>query len=166
MKHSVETVFGQLAAVKEFLMTLLLSMVPVIELRGGIPYGLAQGLTWWEAYGAAVIGNMLPVPVIMLGVRWVFGWLRKISPRLEQLVERLEKKAEKSSKLVHEYSLVGLCILVAIPLPGTGAWTGALVAAMLDLRMKHAVPVILLGVLIAGGIVTAISLGTIAVVGG
>ena len=88
-----------------------------------------------------------------------------MSPRLERLVARMEQKAEKHSKLVHEYSLVGLCILVAIPLPGTGAWTGALVAAMLDLRLKHSIPSIFLGVLIAGGIVTAISMGAIAVAG-
>lgn len=162
-------VFGQILAaipvVKDFLMTILVSAVPVIELRGGIPYGLAHGLNWVEAYGAAVIGNMLPVPVIVLCVRWVFDWLRRMSPRLERLVARMEQKAEKHSKLVHEYSLVGLCILVAIPLPGTGAWTGALVAAMLDLRLKHSIPSIFLGVLIAGGIVTAISMGAISVAG-
>ena len=149
--------------IKDILLTLLMSAVPVIELRGGIPYGLALGLEWWEAYPAAIIGNMLPVPFIILGVRWVFSWLRKISPWVEHLVSKMEEKAAKNAELVKKYEMVGLCILVAIPLPGTGAWTGALVAAMLEMRLKDALPVILLGVVIAGAIVTLASMGIIAV---
>ena len=149
--------------IKDILLTLLMSAVPVIELRGGIPYGLALGLEWWEAYPAAIIGNMLPVPFIILGVRWVFSWLRKISPWFEYLVSKMEEKAAKNAELVKKYEMVGLCILVAIPLPGTGAWTGALVAAMLEMRLKDALPTILLGVVIAGAIVTLASMGIIAV---
>ena len=149
--------------IKDILLTLLMSAVPVIELRGGIPYGLALGLEWWEAYPAAIIGNMLPVPFIILGVRWVFSWLRKISPWFERLVSKMEAKAAKNAELVKKYEMVGLCILVAIPLPGTGAWTGALVAAMLEMRLKDALPMILLGVVIAGAIVTLASMGFIAV---
>ena len=149
--------------IKDILWTMIMSAVPVIELRGGIPYGLALGLEWWEAYPAAVIGNMLPVPFIIWGVRWVFSWMRKISPWFERLVSKLEAKAAKNSALVEKYEMLGLCILVAIPLPGTGAWTGALVAAMLEMRMKHAWPMIFLGVVIAGAIVTMASMGVIAV---
>ena len=149
--------------IKDILLTLLMSAVPVIELRGGIPYGLALGLEWWEAYPAAIIGNMLPVPFIILGVRWVFSWLSKISPWFEHLVSKMEEKAAKNAELVKKYEMVGLCILVAIPLPGTGAWTGALVAAMLEMRLKDALPAILLGVVIAGAIVTLASMGIIAV---
>ncbi len=149
--------------IKDILLTMLMSAVPVIELRGGIPYGLALGLEWWEAYPAAVIGNMLPVPFIILGVRWVFSWLRKISPWFERLVSKMEEKAAKNAELVKKYEMAGLCILVAIPLPGTGAWTGALVAAMLEMRLKDALPMILLGVVIAGAIVTLASMGIIAV---
>ena len=149
--------------IKDILLTMLMSAVPVIELRGGIPYGLALGLEWWEAYPAAVIGNLLPVPFIILGVRWVFSWLRKISPWFERLVSKMEEKAAKNAELVKKYEMVGLCILVAIPLPGTGAWTGALVAAMLEMRLKDALPVILLGVVIAGAVVTLASMGIIAV---
>ena len=145
--------------IKDILLTLLMSAVPVIELRGGIPYGLALGLEWWEAYPAAIIGNMLPVPFIILGVRWVFSWLRKISPWFEHLVRKMEEKAAKNAELVKKYEMVGLCILVAIPLPGTGAWTGALVAAVLDMRLKKALPVIALGVAIAGFIVTCLTFG-------
>lgn len=140
-----------------------MSAVPEIELRGGIPYGLALGLEWWQAFPAAVLGNMLPVPLIILGVRWVFSWLRKISPWFERVVRKLEEKAARNSKMVEKYEMLGLCILVAIPLPGTGAWTGALVAAMLEMRLKRALPVIFLGVLIAGVVVTLASMGVIAV---
>lgn len=149
--------------VKDILWTLIMSAVPVIELRGGIPYGIALGLEWWEAYPAAVIGNMLPVPFIILGVRWVFSWMRKISPWFERLVSKLEAKAAKNAAMVEKYEMLGLCILVAIPLPGTGAWTGALVAAMLEMRMSRALPMIFLGVLIAGAVVTLASMGVIAV---
>ena len=149
--------------IKDIFWTILMSAVPVIELRGGIPYGLALGLEWWEAYPAAVIGNILPVPFILWGVRWVFSWMRKISPWFERLVSKLEAKAEKNAALVEKYEMIGLCILVAIPLPGTGAWTGALVAAMLEMRTRRALPVILLGVLIAGALVTLASMGVIAV---
>ena len=151
--------------VKEIILTLLMSAVPVIELRGGIPYGIASGLEWWEAYPAAVIGNLLPVPFIMLGVRWVFSWLRKLSPWFEHLISKMEEKAAKNSKMIEKYELLGLFILVAIPLPGTGAWTGALVAAMLEMRIKHTFPVIALGVLVAGAVVTLASLGLVAAIG-
>lgn len=149
--------------IKDIIWTLFMSAVPVIELRGGIPYGLALGLEWWQAFPAAVLGNMLPVPLIILGVRWVFSWLRKISPWFERVVRKLEEKAARNSKMVEKYEMLGLCILVAIPLPGTGAWTGALVAAMLEMRLKRALPVIFLGVLIAGVVVTLASMGVIAV---
>ena len=151
--------------VKEIFLTLLMSAVPIVELRGGIPYGFAQGIPWWQVYPAAVVGNMLPVPFIILGVRQVFAWLRKISPRFEGMVSRLESKADKKAAVVQKYEMLGLCILVAIPLPGTGAWTGALVAAMLRMRLKNALPVILLGVLVAGALVTLASMGIIAIFG-
>lgn len=151
--------------VKEIILTLLMSAVPVIELRGGIPYGIASGLEWWEAYPAAVIGNLLPVPFIMLGVRWVFSWLRKLSPWFEHLISKMEAKAAKNSEMIEKYELLGLFILVAIPLPGTGAWTGALVAAMLEMRIKHTFPVIALGVMVAGAVVTLASLGLVAAIG-
>ncbi|MGN0657977.1 MAG: COG2426 family protein [Emergencia sp.] len=140
-------------------MTALVAMVPVIELRGAIPLGVAAGLGVWEAMAAAIIGNLIPVPFIILFVRKVFAWMRKMSGRLDRLVCRFERKAQKQSQVVNKYEWAGLVILVAIPLPGTGAWTGALVAAMLDMRLKRAFPAILLGVVIAGLIVSYITYG-------
>lgn len=142
-----------------FLHTLLMAMTPVVELRGAIPYGLANGLNPWLTYLAAVIGNMIPVPFIMIFIRQIFFWLRQRSKWLGDRVDWLVQRAERKSQLVRKYALVGLTILVAIPLPGTGAWTGALVAALMDIRLRQSFPAVFLGVLIAGVIVTAIGLG-------
>ena len=136
-----------------------MAMTPVVELRGAIPYGLANGLNPWLTYLAAVIGNMIPVPFIMIFIRQIFFWLRQKSNWLKDRVDWLIQRAERKSELVHKYALVGLVILVAIPLPGTGAWTGALVAALMDIRLRQSFPAVFLGVLIAGVIVTAIGLG-------
>ena len=109
----------------EFLLTLLVSMVPVVELRGGIPFGVAAGLPVWAAYLAAVIGNLLPVPFIVVYIRRIFMFMRQHMPRLNSLVDRMEEKAHLKSASVLKYQYLGLAIFVAIPLPGTGAWTGA-----------------------------------------
>ena len=142
-----------------FIHTLLMAMTPVVELRGAIPYGLANGLNPWLTYLAAVIGNMVPVPFIMIFIRQIFFWLRQRSKWLGDRVDWIIQRAERKSELVRKYALVGLTILVAIPLPGTGAWTGALVAALMDIRLRQSFPAVFLGVLIAGVIVTAIALG-------
>lgn len=141
------------------LMTMLLSMVPVLELRGAIPIGVANGLNFWVAIGVSIIGNLLPVPFIILFIRKIFTWLRRLSRKLDGLVTRLEQRAQKKSDVVLRYAFWGLVVLVAIPLPGTGAWTGALVAAMLDMRLKRAFPAIALGVLIAGTVVAFVTYG-------
>lgn len=140
--------------------TLLMAMVPVIELRGAIPYGVAvAGLEIWQAALIAVIGNLLPIPFLVVCTRDVFAWMRKKSERLDRIVVRMEKKADKNKDVVLRYQFWGLMILVAIPLPGTGAWTGALVAALMDLQLKRAMPAIALGVVIAAIIVTWITYG-------
>ncbi len=143
------------------LLTLLVSMVPVVELRGGIPFGTALGLDPVSAAAAAIIGNLIPVPFIILFIRRIFDWLRKYD-RTRSLVEKFEKKAHLKSENVIKYQAFGLCIFVALPLPGTGAWTGALIAAVLDMRFKRAMPSIALGVLIAATIVTCITCGIVA----
>lgn len=147
------------AMVGKWATTFLLSMVPVIELRGGLPYGVSLGLSYPEALIAAILGNMLPVPFIILYIRHIFHWLKKRSPWWQEKITALEKKAHLKGRLVHKYSAIGLCILVAIPFPGTGAWTGALVAAILDMRLRDVVPTIFLGVCIAAAIMTAVTYG-------
>lgn len=136
--------------------TFVIAMAPVVELRGAIPYGLAQELPFWSVFLVALLGNLLPVPFIILFIRTLFSWLRK-TKLLGSLIEALERKAHLKGRLVNRYKTVGLFVLVAIPLPGTGAWTGALVAAFLDIRLRHAFPAIALGVIVAGLLVTIIS---------
>ena len=148
----------------ELFYTILIAMLPVVELRGAIPVGV--GMLGRSAlpsvYLAAVLGNMLPVPFIIVYIRRIFQWLRRRSRRLDGLVTRLETKAHLKGRMVTRYKYLGLCILVAIPLPGTGAWTGALVAAFLDMRLRSAVPAIFLGVVIAGILVSLVTGGVIA----
>ena len=144
---------------KAELITLLMAMVPVVELRGAIPYGVVAGLSVHTAFILAVIGNLIPIPFLVVFTRKVFEWLRTKSEGLDRMVCRLEAKADKNKELVEKSEFFGLMLLVAIPLPGTGAWTGALVAAMLDMRLKRAMPAIILGVLVAGVIVTTLTYG-------
>ncbi|NJE74193.1 small multidrug export protein [Pseudoflavonifractor sp. SW1122] len=143
----------------EFILTLLVSMIPVVELRGGIPFGVAAGLPVWAAYLAAVIGNLIPVPFIVVYIRRIFMFMRQHMPRLNSVVDKMEQKAHLKSAAVLKYQYLGLAIFVAIPLPGTGAWTGALVAAFLDMRLKKAMPSIAGGVLSAGLIISILSYG-------
>ena len=150
-----QTLFG------EMVFTGLVSMLPVVELRGGIPFGVGVGLPLPLAVLSAIVGNMLPIPFLILFTRQVFAWLRRHIPVLDGVISKLERKAEAKKKLVLKYEFWGLLVLVAIPLPGTGAWTGALVAAVLDMRLKDAVPTIFLGVCIASAIMTAVTFGVI-----
>ena len=136
--------------------TMLIAMAPILELRGAIPYGLAQGLPLALVFPLAVTGNMIPVPFLILFTRQIFALLRKI-PRLGRMIDALEKKAHVKGRIVNQYKTMGLYVLVAIPLPGTGAWTGALVAAYLDIRLRKAIPAIAGGVLTAGILVTLLS---------
>lgn len=149
----------------KYLMTFLVSMLPVVELRGAIPVGVSMGLNHWAAMGVSVIGNMVPVPFIILFIRRIFEWIRARIPKLEKTISKLESKAEGKWDKVHKYEILGLVILVAIPLPGTGAWTGALIAAIMNLRIKTAIPAILLGVVVAGFLVTGLTYGFTLAVG-
>lgn len=146
-------------AVGEFCFTILVSMVPVVELRGGIPFGVTLGLPVWAAYLAAIIGNILPVPFILVYIRRIFQWMRRKLPRLNRLVDKLEKKAHLKGQKVTKYKYLGLLLFVAIPLPGTGAWTGALAAAFLNMPLRKALPSIFAGVLIAGVAVSILTFG-------
>lgn len=146
----------------KFLATVLISMLPVIELRGGLPAGVAMGLPLREAFFAALLGNLLPVPFIILFARRGFAWVRAHIPRLGRWVDRIERKAWSKGDKVVRYQAWGLLLFVAVPLPGTGAWTGALIAALLDLRLKLAVPTITAGVFLAGIIISLLTYGAAA----
>ena len=142
----------------KIIMTMAVSAVPVVELRGGIPYGVVQGLPIWLAFLASVFGNMLPIPVILLFLDKVFDWMRSYE-KLAPIVHRLGAKAHLQGRKVIKYRKLGLMILVAIPLPGTGAWTGALVASVLDIPPRESIAPIFWGVVIAGILVTIATFG-------
>lgn len=147
--------------------TLLVSMVPVVELRGAIPFGHnVLGLGIWPTFFASIIGNIIPVPFIIVYIRRVFQWMRRHMPRLDRLVDRLEAKAHLKGRMVSKYEYLGLMLFVAIPLPGTGAWTGALAAAFLDMPLRRALPSVALGVSAAGVIISILSFGLGALFGG
>lgn len=145
------------------IVTLFISMVPIIELRGAIPVAVGMGLSPWVAIPVAIVGNLIPIPFIILFIKKIFAWMRKVSPKLNSVVDKMEAKAEKNKEKVLKYAFWGLALFVAIPLPGTGGWTGALVAAMLDMPLKKAFPSILLGVLGAGIIISFVSYGAAAI---
>ena len=141
----------------KLIMTFLISMIPVIELRGGLPYGIVSGPELPMAALAAILGNMLPVPFIIVFIEQVFIWLRKHFPRMDRFITGLEKRAENKQATVDRYGALGLILLVAIPLPGTGAWTGSLVAALMKMKLRKAIPCIFLGVIIAAILMTVIT---------
>ena len=144
--------------------TFILSMLPVGELRFGLPYGIALGLEYPLALMAALLGNMIPVPFIIAYIKRIFAWMRRHMPAFDAFITRLENKANLKGETVEKYGPVGLLLFVAIPLPGTGAWTGALIAALLNMKNEKAVPYIMLGVCIAASIMTLVTYGVIHIV--
>ena len=147
----------------QILMTFLVSMVPIIELRGALPMATGAGLDWRIAIVVAIIGNLVPVPFIIMFIRKIFDWMRKQNNFFGKVVEKLENKAFSKRDTIDKYGPWGLWIFVAIPLPGTGAWTGALIAALLDIPLKKSFPAIATGVITAGIIVAFVSYGAAAV---
>ncbi len=142
-----------------YLKVFALAAVPILELRAAVPFGVAEGLPLLSVLAVSVAGNMFPVPFIILFIRPVFEWMKGRGKLFAKIVAKMEKKAEKKADLVRRSEMFGLFLLVAIPLPGTGAWTGALVAALFDIRIKYAVPIIFAGVVTAGVIMSLITFG-------
>ena len=138
------------------LILFIISMVPILELRGGL---LAAGPTFLNI-PVSIIGNLLPIPFILLLITKIFDWM-KGTKRLKPVVEKLEKKAMSQSANIEKYEFWGLVAFVGIPLPGTGAWTGALIAALLGIRFRKAFPAIVIGVCLAACIMTIISYGIV-----
>ena len=146
------------------LCVLFCSMIPIIELRGAIPMGALLGLPWWQSYLLSLIGNMLPVPLILLFIKAVLKWMKNSKMKFFNKVGNwLQRKADKNHDRIAKYSFWGVCLFVAIPLPMTGAWTGSLVAAMIDMKFWKALLSCFIGVLIAGVVVTLITYGAVAI---
>ena len=153
---SLVTLFG--TTIPKELTVFVISLMPILELRGGLIAARLLEMNVWSAFFFCFIGNMLPMPFILLFIRKIFDFMRKWKYTVK-IVAKMEAKAEKHRGTIEKYGFWGLLILVAVPLPGTGGWTGALVAALMDIRMRRALPAITLGVLIAGFIVGGISFG-------
>ena len=137
--------------------TFMVSMFPIIELRGAIPLGIgALGLNWFWVYLISVIGNMLPTPFVILIIRPLIEWL--IHSRMFNKVGLwLDNRTKEKSAKITKYKKLGLLLFVAIPFPGTGAWTGAMIAGVLNMRLKDALPAIFGGLLVAGAAMVVIS---------
>ena len=142
---------------------LLCSMIPIIELRGAIPLGAWLEMPWWQNYLLSVLGNMIPVPFILLFITKFIGWMARSKVKFFNKVGNwLTNKAEKNRGKIEKYSFWGVCLFVAVPLPVTGAWTGSLVAATIGMKFWKALLSCLLGVMIAGVIMTLASYGVVA----
>ena len=138
----------------------LIAMAPVIELRGAIPTGALLGLPFWQNFLAAAIGNMLPVPFILLFIPKILDFLERFGP-FKGIVGWVRRKADKHSEKILRASFFGLLIFVMIPCPGTGAWTGSLVATLFNLPKRRSFVAVLLGVLGCGVIMTLASYGVV-----
>ncbi len=146
-----------------YVYVLLISMFPIVELRGAIPVAFALGLDPLLSFMVAIVGNLLPIPFILLLIKPVCNWL-KTTRLFAWLPHFLEKKVDKNREKVEKYAKWGLFIFVAIPLPGTGAWTGALIASFLDFKFKDALIAIIGGVLTAGLIMSVFSYGLLGLI--
>lgn len=143
----------------------LISMLPLVELRGGIPIAVGLGLEPRVAILTCMTANILPIPFIILFIRKIFAVIRKWSVHFEKLISRMEAKAYKHQDMIDKYAGAGLFLLTAIPLPGTGAWTASLLATLMDMRLSRAFFPIALGVVGAGVIMSILSYGVAALLG-
>ena len=151
----VETLGG--SAAKEVVI-FVISMIPILELRGGL---LAAGpafldVEMWRAIPICIVGNLIPVPFILLLITKIFSWLQG-TKLFRPMVEKMERKAMSKKDQIEKYEFWGLLFFVGIPLPGTGAWTGSLIAALLGIKFKKAFPAVILGVLLAAFLMTILS---------
>lgn len=136
----------------------VISLLPVLELRGGMIAARLLEVSFLKAFSICFVGNMLPIPFILLFIQKIFEFLRRFK-FFEKIIVKLENKTERNKDKVLRYKSWGLLLFVAIPLPGTGGWTGALMAALLGIDFKRALPIITLGVFIAGVIMSLITYG-------
>lgn len=146
----------------KLIITFLVSMVPIIELRGGVPIATGMGLEWYIALPVAIIGNIIPAPFIIIFIKKIFAWMSSKEGFLARIVIKMEQKADSKKDTIEKYGPWGLWLFVAIPLPGTGAWTGALIAAMMGISLKKSFPAIAVGVVTAGIIMSFVSYGAAA----
>lgn len=147
-----------LGALPEELIIFVISMVPILELRGGLIAAALLGVDMYQAILICFVGNLVPVPFILLFITPIFTWMKK-AKLFRPIVEKLEKKSLGKKEKISKFEFFGLVLFVGIPLPGTGAWTGSLLAALLNIRFKKSFPAVLLGLVIATIIMCIITYG-------
>lgn len=146
------------------LIIFIISMFPVLELRGGMIAAKLLDVELLKAFVICYLGNILPIPFILLFIRRIFQFLKRFK-KIGGAIEKLEIRSMRKSEKVKRWRNWGLLAFVAIPLPGTGGWTGALIAALLDIRIRNSFPIIALGVLIANLIMSVFSYGLLGLIG-
>ena len=146
--------------ISEKAVVFLISMMPLLELRGGLLASSLLKVSAVQAIPICIIGNILPIPFILLFIKKIFQWMKKVKC-FRGLIIKLENRAMGRSDKIQQYEFWGLVAFVGIPLPGTGAWTGALIAALLGIRFRKAFPAIVIGVCLAACIMTIISYGIV-----
>lgn len=162
MTEAIKTFF--LETVGKELCVFFCSMIPIIELRGAIPMGAVLGMPWWQSYLLSVLGNMVPIPFILLLIKKIIQWMSVSKVKFfNKFANFLLRKVEKKRAGIEKYAFWGVCLFVAVPLPVTGAWTGSLVSAMIDMKFWKAFLSCLFGVMISGVVMTIISYGVAAI---
>lgn len=153
----METILKELLNFLSIEFTVMLTAaLPIIELRGAIPVGISLGLSPIHATLISLVGSIIPVPFILFSIRPIFNYL-KTTKMFKKLIHKLTNKSMSKSGKIQKYGAWGLLVFVAIPLPGTGVWSGSLAAALLDMRFKWAFPAILVGNVIAAAIIMGLS---------
>lgn len=162
MDSIVNTLVNALGGIPAELIVFIISLMPILELRGGLIAASLLGMNMWQAIPICIIGNILPIPFILLFIEKIFDLLK--NTKLVKMINKLEEKAEKGAQKIMKHKKFGLFLFVGVPLPGTGAWTGSLVAALFHFKLKDAVISIFAGIILATVIMCFVSYGIPALV--
>ena len=157
MERLVEALVNALGGIPSELIIFIISLFPILELRGGLIAAYILHVDMWRAIPICIAGNILPIPFILLFIEKIFEWLK--NTKLVKMIDRLEEKAEKNAQKIMAHKKLGLLLFVGIPLPGTGAWTGSLVAALFHFKLKDASISIFAGIIMATVIMCLVSYG-------
>lgn len=158
MESLIDVMLNMLNGLNKDVTVFIISMIPILELRGGIIAASVLSVPYLRALVICIIGNIIPIPFILLFINKIFQWLKSFQ-LTRGLVEKMEYRAMGKSDKIQKYEFLGLLLFVGVPLPGTGAWTGSLVAALLGIKLKKAVPAIFLGIILASAIMSFVAYG-------
>lgn len=158
MESLIDFMLNLMNGLNKDLTVFIISMIPILELRGGLIAAKVLSIPYVRALILCIIGNIIPIPFILLFINKIFEWLKNFKIT-RGIVEKLEKRAMGKSESIQKYEFLGILLFVGIPLPGTGAWTGSLIAALLRVKLRKAVPAVFLGIVLAAAIMSFIAYG-------